>query len=64
MQEYCNDELCEAILCWSDDNPDFDTTYVEKLYCIVCQNHFLSEGQRKSLESIIESKKINLAVYV
>lgn len=64
MDDYCNDELCEAILCWSDDHPEFNTSFVERAYKSICEGQFLSDDDRQSLVNIIEGFKINVDSYV
>lgn len=51
-------EKLELILDWADDNPDFDTAFVEELYD--CHEHrgHLTDRQEEALDNIIEKFKI------
>lgn len=55
--------LLAKIMAWAEDNPKFDTSYVEKIKAYSDKGFLLSEGQEIAIDNIVEKWRMELDDY-
>ena len=64
FEDYTDEEMVDAVLAWADDNPDFDTTFIDAMSDVVEERGELTERQRDAVERIAVEWGINIGRYV